>query len=312
MQENNALAPVVLFVYNRLDHTRQTIRALQQNTLAAETELYIYSDGPKNKEASQKVQRLRDYIKTVEGFKKVMIVERDRNFGLASSIIDGVTRVIKQYGKVIVLEDDLVTSRYFLKYMNEGLCVFGKNPKVCSITGFSFSSDFMQFPDDYKEDIYLNIRPMSWSWATWLSRWEDVDWDVKDFQTFIRDGVQVKAFNKGGTDLTRMLKNQMKGKVNSWYIRWTYHAFKKRTLTVYPRVSHVNNIGHDASGEHCVNESQDIYSHNQLNDSNVTDWNSDIELDERVVEHFNKGFNTNYTRILQRKFNKMIKAIKSK
>jgi len=312
MQENSELAPIVLFVYNRLNHTHQTIEALKQNTLAQESELYIYSDGPKNEDIRNQIQQLREYLKTINGFRKVILIERDTNWGLASSIIDGVSSVIKQYGKVIVLEDDLITSRYFLEYMNQGLSVFEKDPKIYSITGFSFSTNFIQFPNDYEEDIYLNIRPMSWSWATWLDRWKDVDWEVKDYNEFIHDGEEIKAFNNGATDLTRMLKNQMKGKLSSWYIRWTYSAFKREMLTVYPRVSYVNNIGHDASGVHCVGESNDIYSHTQLNDVKSITLNPNIQLDQRIVDNFNKGFNTNYVKILHRKFKKLMNKLRRK
>lgn len=310
MIENKDIAPIVLFVYNRLDHTRQTIEALQQNTLAKESELYIYSDGPKNEDVREKVEKLREYLKTVDGFKEVILLERKMNWGLANSIIDGVTSVIEQYGKVIVLEDDLITSRYFLEYMNHALSIFEKNQKIYSITGFSFTTDFMQFPKDYQDDVYVNIRPMSWSWATWYDRWKDVDWNVNDYHEFIRNSKQKKTFNNGGTDLTRMLKNQMKGKLSSWYIRWTYSAFKREMLTVYPRVSYVNNIGHDASGVHCVNDKNDIYSHMQLNYNKEITINPNIQLDQRIVNNFNKGFNTNYVKILRRKFKKLTNRLR--
>lgn len=310
MTENRELAPIVLFVYNRLDHTRQTIEALKKNTLAKESQLFIYSDGAKDDTVSTKVQNLREYLKGIDGFNKVTIIERDRNWGLAPSIIDGVSSIIEQYGKVIVLEDDLITSKYFLEYMNDALEAYQSNDRVFSITGFSFHSDFMNFPSTYKDEVYLNIRPMSWSWATWKNRWGDVDWDVSDFKSFINDPNKVKEFNKGGTDLTRMLKNQMKGRLNSWYVRWTYHAYKKKMYTIYPRISYVNNIGHDSSGVHCVEDSKDIYSHHELNDNKTMVFNKNIGLNKEIVRSFNKGFNTNYVRILKRKMKKIFNKFK--
>lgn len=301
MHKKNELAPIVLFVYNRLEHTKQTIKALQKNTLATESELYIYSDGPKNNEVAVTVDKIRKYLKSIDGFKNVFIVERERNFGLAASIIDGVTSVINEYGKVIVLEDDLITSKYFLKFMNDALMVYDDVENIFSITGFSFSTKFMKFPEEYKEDIYLNIRPMSWSWATWIDRWKDVDWEVKNFQEFIKDPKQIKEFNRGGTDLTRMLRNQMNGKLDSWYIRWTFNAFRRNKLTIYPRVSYVNNIGHDASGVHCNEDTDNIYSHNELNNVEVNTFNRHIRLNNEIVKSFNRGFDTNYFKILKRK-----------
>src|SRR5688572_7223408 len=115
------LAPVALFVYNRPWHTRQTVKALQNNFLADETELFIFSDGPKNDDSKAAVQEVRDYLKTIEQFKNITIIEQEKNLGLANSIISGVTEIVNKYGKIIVIEDDLISSRYFLKYMNDAL-----------------------------------------------------------------------------------------------------------------------------------------------------------------------------------------------
>ena len=118
------LAPIVLFVYNRIDHTKQTLEALLENELANQSEIFIYSDAAKSRNDEIKVAEVREYIKKVSGFKKVTIIQRERNFGLASNIIDGVTNIVNEYGKIIVLEDDLITSPYFLSFMNKGLDIF--------------------------------------------------------------------------------------------------------------------------------------------------------------------------------------------
>src|SRR5689334_19947926 len=115
------LAPITLFVYNRPEHTRRTVEALLKNELAAESDLFIFSDAPKKPESDESVRMVRDYIHAITGFKSVTIIERDRNWGLADSIIDGVTSVVNQYGRIIVLEDDLVVSAHFLEYMNTAL-----------------------------------------------------------------------------------------------------------------------------------------------------------------------------------------------
>ena len=132
----NNLAPIVLFVYNRPWHTRQTVEALQQNELANESELFIFSDEAKDEMATKHVNDIRDYIRTIDGFKNIEIIERDKNFGLAKSIISGVTEIINQYGTVIVLEDDLVTSPYFLQYMNDALVFYEKEDRVVSVMGY--------------------------------------------------------------------------------------------------------------------------------------------------------------------------------
>ena len=210
------LAPIVLFVYNRPEHTRKTIEALQENELAKESELFIYSDAAKNEDTNSKVDLVREYIKKIDGFINVTIIEREKNWGLANSIIDGVTKIINEYGKIIVLEDDLVTSPYFLKFMNEALEFYEGEKNIFSITGFSFPQKFMKFKSTDKDDIYFNIRPMSWSWATWENRWKGIDWDLKNFNAFILDKDKRNKFNTGGTDLTGMLLSQKSGKIDSW------------------------------------------------------------------------------------------------
>ena len=165
--ENNNLAPIVLFVYNRPWHTKQTVEALQKNELSSESELFIYSDASKNKEAEEKVQEVREYIRTIDGFKKVTIIEREKNWGLANSIIDGVTKVVNEYGKIIVLEDDLVTSPYFLKFMNESLEFYKNEKKVWHISGWNYP-----IFKEQKCGTFLWKKMNCWGWSTWKDRWQ--------------------------------------------------------------------------------------------------------------------------------------------
>lgn len=248
---NNDLAPVILFVYNRPEHTRKTIDALKKNLLAQDTELFIFSDAAKNDAERKNVEKVRKYIKTLDGFKSIAIIEREENFGLAKSILSGVTEIINQYGKIIVLEDDLITSTVFLNYMNYYLNYYKNEQKVFSITGFNYPEFLLDVPDGYPYSIYFGYRCMSWSWATWINRWNKVDWEVKDYDKFIKDKKLQKHFNRGGADLTDMMRSQIEGKIDSWAIRWCYAHFKNNAYCVYPVKSLVNNIGFDKTGVHC-------------------------------------------------------------
>jgi hypothetical protein len=305
------LAPIILFVYNRLDHTKQTVEALKNNELASESELFIYSDAPKDENAIQKVNEVREYIKLVIGFKNITIIEREKNWGLANSIIDGVTNIVNHHGKVIILEDDLVTSPYFLKFMNNSLEIYADRKDIFSITGFSFSQEFMKFDKNHKEDVYLNVRPMSWSWASWKDRWDNIDWDVKDFENLIKDKNKIKKFNSGGSDLTSMLTSQIKGKLDSWYIRWSYHAIMRNLYTIYPTVSLVNNIGHDNSGTHSKVDKNNIYNHSELNTKDNISFNKKIKIDLEIIKKFNKGFNYNYKKKIKRKLKNLFERFKA-
>lgn len=243
-------APVAVFVYNRPLHTKKTIEALSKNIGAKDTDVFIFSDYAKNEASLDKVCAVREYIKSEaisNYFKSLNIIYAENNLGLANSIINGVTDLINRYNRVIVLEDDLVTSTDFLSYMNEALDYYELDEKIWSISGYTFE---LNFPEEYKSDVYLAYRGCSWGWATWKDRWEKVDWEVSDYNTFKKDRKLRNEFNRGGRDLSFMLDKQMEGKKDSWAIRWCYSQFKFDQLTVYPRVSRVKNIGLDGSGTH--------------------------------------------------------------
>jgi hypothetical protein len=245
-------APIVLFVYNRLDKTKKTLEALNDNIGADESVLYIYSDGARNDENKNKVLEIREYIENnfipVSKFKKVVLVKSEVNNGLAKSIINGVTEIVNRYGMVIVLEDDLVTSKYFLTYMNSALYFYEKYPQIGSVSGYSYPIKSLKH---YRKDIFIIHRAESWGWGTWKDRWGKVDWKVSDYEDYKKDTARRKQYNSlvGAFDL--MLCLQMEKNLDSWLVRWHYHFFKNNLNTVYPKNSLVNNIGCDASGVHC-------------------------------------------------------------
>jgi len=240
-------APILIFTYKRLEPLKLTIEALQSNALSAESNLYIFSDGPKDETDKNQIQNVRAYLNTISDFKSVTIKESSVNKGLANSIIDGVSEVLKFADNVIVLEDDLLTTPNFLSYMNSALQVYNDAKGVFSISGYSFN-----LGDDIREtnDAYFLKRGWSWGWATWRDRWLDVDWNVSDYKEFSKNAAQKKAFAEGGSDLNSMLKKQMNGQLDSWAIRWFYHQYKIKGLTLYPVKSKVYNNGFDAMATH--------------------------------------------------------------
>ena len=238
------LAPIVLFVYNRPLHTKQTVEALQKNELAMESELFIYSDAAKIDDVNQAVAEVRLYLKSINGFKKITIIERNNNCGLANSIIDGVTTIVNQYGKIIVLEDDLLTSPYFLRYMNDSLAKYQNESSVFSITGYSHSNELDQIDSTY----FLKLTS-SWSWGTWREKWRCFSHDPEIFKACYQNKF---SFNFDDSyDFSGMSNQQLKGKIDSWAIFWYASVFLKNGLTLYPKESFVKNIGFDGSGTHC-------------------------------------------------------------
>lgn len=243
-------SPIIIFVYNRADHFEKTYKALSLCKEARESDLYIFSDGAKNEKSEAAVNEVRQKlseIKTDNSFKSVNIVESEKNKGLAASVISGVTEVINKYGRAIVVEDDCQASPFLLKYMNKALNTFENDKRIGSVAGFSPE---IVFPDDYKEDIFTSYRSCSWGWATWKDRFENVDWELKDIQSFYQNREMIKKFNSSGSDRFMRLYRQTKGNGTSWSVRFGLHLVKNDMLTVYPRYSYIQNIGCDETGVH--------------------------------------------------------------
>ena len=200
------MAPVVLFTYNRPEHTKHTIEALAANELAEKTELFVFSDAAKKEADAAKVQEIREYVGTVQGFANVSLIVRKENYGLARNVIEGVTEIVNRYGRVIVLEDDLVTNRYFLRFMNDGLDRYEKEKQVTGVTGFSFLDD----RTDYDSESYLcGLTGTSWSWATWADRWSYFDAEALGWEKLKTDTAYRRRFNYDNTyNFYQLLKMQ--------------------------------------------------------------------------------------------------------
>lgn len=242
-----ALAPIVLFVYNRPWHTRQTLEALAKNELADQSELFIYADGPKenaSEEQLKNIQEVREIIRENKWCKEVHIIESGKNKGLADSIICGVTEIINQFGKVIVLEDDIVTSKGFLKYMNEGLEYYFSDSFVAGISGFKYPSN-----DKICEVHFLPIAS-SWGWATWERQWSSTIFNSVRLLRSISNQKSESKFDFGYFPFLNILEEQVSGKVNSWAIQFYANIYLQKQCFVFPSVSMVQNIGFGFSGTH--------------------------------------------------------------
>lgn len=238
--------PILLFVYNRLTHTRRCVEALLKNPLASESELFIYSDGAKDTTQQEAVNEVRNYIRSISGFKQITLIERTENQGLACNIIDGVTTQVNHYGKVIVLEDDLVVAPYFLTFMNEALETYKDELKV----GHIQACDFTQDPT--LPDTFLIKWTGSWGWGTWKRAWKHFNSDGQTLLQELEARKLTHTFDFNGKyGFTRMLRRQIEGKNNSWAIRWNASLFLKDILSLNVGRSLVQNEGFDGSGSNC-------------------------------------------------------------
>ena len=270
----NSLAPIILFVYNRPEYTRQTIESLKKSQFASGSELFIYSDAAKTEKDKKLVAEVRDYIKTINGFRKVIIKESKENKGLALSITSGVSEILNKYDNAIILEDDLELSPFFLKYMNEALSLYEKEEDVISIHGYVYP-----VKKKLPETFFLRGADC-WGWATWKRGWELFEDDAHTLFSEITSKNLKDEFDFNRSyPYTKMLKNQIKGEINSWAIKWYASAFVNNKLTLYPGKSLVRNVGTTVSSTHF--EETNVYDV-ELSEVPVNVKN--IEIKESVKE----------------------------
>lgn len=269
MQRDNAMAPIVLFVYNRPWHTQQTVEALKRCKQAAESDLYVFADGPKDNasaEVREHIAEVREYIRTIDGFRSVTIEEAEKNKGLANSVIAGVSKVLERYGRLIVIEDDLVVSSHFLTYMNQSLDLYEKDDKVMCINGYSIIKEA-----PIKSHTYFQYGADCQGWATWKRAWDAFVPDANYLmEAMLRSRKMRNRFTYNGTyAYMDMLQHQIDGKIDSWAIRWYASAIIKGGLCLYPSRSLVQNIGF-GDGTHC--HDADCYQATVVADETLTEF----------------------------------------
>jgi hypothetical protein len=270
----NNKAPIVLFTFNRPEHTRSTLEALTKNPELSASQLFIYCDGARNDAEVAQVEETRQLVRDWSHPEKT-VTERDQNWGLANSIIDGVTHLCETYGRVIVLEDDMVVSEHFLSYMNSALEKYQADDRVISIHGYSF-------PIDGLPEAYFIKGASCWGWATWKRGWDLFQPDGKKLLDKLLQRKLMHRFNiLGAYPYRRMLSDQIHGRIDSWAVRWYASALIHDKLTLYPGRSLVYNTGLDGSGSHC-----DVYDGFATNLSTTAIDLDDLPVseDERALE----------------------------
>jgi hypothetical protein len=298
------IAPVALFVYKRKEHTRRVVEALENNVLARETDLFIFSDGAKSQRDRGDVEAVRKYVNGIKGFRSVSVIESKTNKGLATSITEGVAWVLERYPNIIVLEDDLVTSPYFLSYMNEGLTMYEHDDEVVSIHGYVYPVR------GHTPQSFFIRGADCWGWATWRRAWKLFEHDGRKLLQELKEKNLTSTFDfENAYPFTKMLEDQIEGLNDSWAIRWNASAFLKNKLTLYPGVSLVRNIGFGPAGTHTTT-AQSAYDVVLRSEPIVLER---IEVAENVAMRsaLSRFFRRSKTSLLQRVITKLARLIKS-
>lgn len=293
------LSPIVFFAYNRPEHTRRSLQSLEANAEAPHSILYIYCDGPKANAGAgvqQRINEVRSVVRERQWCGQVEIIERTANYGLARSVIEGVTEITTKHGRCIVLEDDLVVSPFFLKYMNDALDEYVADEHVISIHGYTYPVE-----EQLPETFFLRGADC-WGWATWKRGWDLFEPDGSKLYIELKRSRQLAAFNFNNTyDYVKMLQKHIRGENDSWAIRWYASAFLHHKLTLYPGISLVNNSGTDSLGTHVTS---DKHFSVPLAERPLTVGGIQVAADpeaQRIFEHyFRKTQTTALQRLLMR------------
>lgn len=271
-----SLAPIAFFAYKRPEHTKKSLESLAKNHGAESSELFVFCDGIKKPEDSEAIQQVRDVVRSQQWCGQVHIIEQEQNMGLAKSVIHGVTDLCSKYGRVIVLEDDLILSPFFLEYMNKSLELYEKDPEIIQISGH-------MFPVKLASDNDAMFLPFttSWGWGTWQRAWKHFDSEMSGYKLLSNNRQLKYKFNLNNSyPYFEMLESQINGNIDSWAIRWYLSTFIIEGLTLYPIRTLVENIGFDGSGTHC-GESSPLNI--EINQDKILSMPTEIKVDHKTM-----------------------------
>ena len=241
------VTPIALFTYNRAEHTARVLNSLANCSRLDECLLHIYCDAPKTEIHAGSVDASRKVVREHAAKLGARVVERNTNLGLARSVVDGVTDLCSRFGRVIVLEDDLVLHPGFIDYMLQALDRYAEAANVYQISGYMFPVSHAAKPDAF----FLPLIT-TWGWATWQRAWQIFDWNATDALEELKIPATRKRFDLNNSyPYAAMLENQLNGSTDSWGILFWWQVFKRGGLALHPRQSLVSNSGFDGTGTNC-------------------------------------------------------------
>lgn len=308
------LHPIILFTYNRPWHTEQVLQALKNNELADQSHLIIFVDGPKVGATDEQLKQIEEVRKIVQKEKWCRTVEyhiAEQNIGCRNSIINGISHVLNSHEAAIILEDDIVTSPYFLKFMNTALAYYKEYKSVFSISGVTLPEKRFQLPQDYEYDVYVSLRQLNSGWATWGDRWSKIDWSLDFVNEFVKHENLTTAYSRGGDDLIKMLIEEVEGKSDAWDIQFTFNHFKNHAVSIIPRYSYIDNIGGDGTGTHHF-DGNDILRFDLSKSLQNPRFLDIIYQDSQIINAFYNAFTSKKRPVWQKMINRFSRMLGGK
>jgi len=284
-KSKSKFSPIVLFVYNRLETLEKLIFSLKSNPECRDSDLIIFSDGPKNKNLTDiaAVDEVRNYIKNIDGFNSVEIFKNNKNLGLANSIIQGLSEVSNHFESFIVLEDDLLVSPHFLKYMNTSLKKYSNEQIVWCINGFGLNPKLFNYHKKINSDFYWTLRPSSHGWGTWSNRWKDAIWNENELTSLIKQNKNKKAILKAGADIFSMFQNQTENKIDSWGVKWVINSCINYKFSLSPIYSYTS---HQFSTKSTHIKTEDLNLKNDLKKAKLDfSYPENIILNKKIIKN---------------------------
>jgi hypothetical protein len=281
---SKSYSPVLISVYNRLDHLKTCIDSLRRNPISSETDLYVVSDAASKASDELKIRSVREYIGHVQGFKNVSAINRERNWGSFLSVKNSIDDVIGKYGKIIFLEDDNIVSPNFLNFLNDGLDFYQDDISIFSISAYNFP---IEIPKTYKNYIYKWQGFNAWGVGFWESRWKLVDWNLPGIKELRKAR---RRLDQVAEHLYWLLLDDIEQNKVTIDAIVSYYIINKKLYSIFPLSSKVRNTGHEGSGEHCGVDEQ--YSQQAIDSGAEYQLIKSIEPDERINRLLWKNYHT--------------------
>lgn len=282
------LAPVVVFTYTRFIHLKKVVASLQANHLAKFTDLYVVSDGASRPEDEPLVQNIRNWAKQIKGFQNVEVICRENNFGAFNSIVEAEKYILRKYGKIICLEDDIITSKNFLAFMNSGLSFYYQHPNVLTISGYSHPIN-----PDTRKDFWVCPYHCPWGYATWEHKWSRIDYHYNPYNEMIGSPIHTSKAKKYGKFLLRNLKADLQQKICAADARICAQMVINNSITIMPSISKVQNIGHDGSGLHSA-QTNKFWVELDQTDRAEFHFDENPTLNEKIIKRYERYMRGNF------------------
>jgi hypothetical protein len=303
----NLNTAIVIFAYNRPLVLEKTLYALKENIGIKNHTIIFFCDGPKvnaNSDELNKIKQVRTIVKSINWCKKLIVNESETNKGLANSLVEGITKTLQEYDAIIVIEDDIKTSPYFLQYMTDALAYYKNKEEVISISGFNYPVKL----NGYDEETFFIRGADCWGWATWKRGWELYEHDGQKLLDRLLQTKDVKNYNfDGGYNYLKMLKHSIKTN-HSWAIKWYTSAYLKNKITLYPTISYVENIGVGIDGTNTKTNTPWIHP-KHLNNSTIKEFNNNLRETQLMRQNFAKHFKK-HNKFSSRLFNYVLQRLK--